>query len=865
MELKEGIQLGWYQILGPLGAGGMGEVYRARDTRLGREVAIKILPEAYARSEEHRLRFDREARMLASLNHPNLAAIYGIEVEGETRYIVMELVEGDTLADLLDRGPLTAAQTLTIARQIAEALESAHEKGIVHRDLKPSNIKITPEGRVKVLDLGLAKMSELRADVVDLSHSPTFVLEQTRPGVIMGTAEFMSPEQARGKPLDKRSDVWSFGCIVFEMLTGRRAFTGETVSDIIAAILTREPDWGLLPAATPGRLRELLGQCLKKDRDQRLRDMGDARIEIERCISAAQPPTSRITFTPPRRLSRAAGIAAGIAVLAAAGWAGWRFLRPGLEAVPREKNLAVLPFRDLSGQPGGQLLGDGMVETVSTRLGRLPGVRVVPPNASFAAAARRADPFQAAEEVGASLLLRGAVQRSGDRLRVTYTLWNARTRSQVAADALDGTSAELFAIQDRLAESVAAALKIRGAPAPFSSPRGLETGEEQELYIQAIGLLQRYDKPASVRQATAILRSLEARKPEVAAVQSALARALLAGFNLNYDRRLAEEAVRACSRAESLDPESPEVALTVGEIRLGTGEPREAIAAFRRTLASQPENFDAQIGLARSEDAAGLLPDAEAAYHRALELQPAYFGGYSKLGGFYFGRGRYREAAAMFRKVTALAPDSAIGYSNLGAAEELLGDFDDAIAAFRRAIQIESTDVAYSNLGTLQFFLGRPAEAADAFRRAVTLTPNHYELWSNLGDACRWAPGMASKSVEAYDRAIELAEGDLRLNPGEANAHSKLALCLVKRGRSAEATPHMGRALALDPNNPEILYDAAVVADLQGDSAEALRWLARAAKAGYSRAFMAREPEFGNLRKEEAFQKLVRDVPGKAS
>ena len=260
MSLQPGVRLGGYEIVGTLGAGGMGEVYRARDLKLGREVAIKVLPEEFARDPARVARFEREARMLAAVNHPTIAAIYGAEEDGDTRYIVMELVEGDTLGERLSRGSLSIADSLRVGAGIAEALEIAHEKGVIHRDLKPANIKLTNEGRVKVLDFGLAKAMDLPF-AGDMSRSPTIAMGDSRPGDIVGTPEFMSPEQARGKETDRRTDIWAFGCILYEMLTGRRAFAGETVPDVLAAILDREPDWEALPgahaAARPGPPRAL--------------------------------------------------------------------------------------------------------------------------------------------------------------------------------------------------------------------------------------------------------------------------------------------------------------------------------------------------------------------------------------------------------------------------------------------------------------------------------------------------------------------------------------------------------------------------------------------------------------------------------
>src|SRR6267378_5348983 len=271
MGLSAGTRLGPYEIQAPLGAGGMGEVYRARDTKLGRDVAIKILPEVFTSNPERLARFEREARMLAALNHPHIGAIYGVEDAESVHALVLELVEGDTLGERLRRGPLPLTDALAIARQIAEALESAHERGIIHRDLKPANVKITPDGTVKVLDFGLAKAASYDGVGFDLEQSPTITVGATSAGAILGTAAYMSPEQARGKVVDKRTDIWAFGCVLYELLTGKQAFEGESVTETLAAVLKAEPDWTLLPATTPPSIRVLLRRCLQKDVTRRLR------------------------------------------------------------------------------------------------------------------------------------------------------------------------------------------------------------------------------------------------------------------------------------------------------------------------------------------------------------------------------------------------------------------------------------------------------------------------------------------------------------------------------------------------------------------------------------------------------------------
>ena len=316
MALAAGTRLGSYEVAAQIGAGGMGEVYQAHDTKLGRDVAIKVLPANFVNDPERLSRFQREARMLAALNHANIATIYGLEQSGGVTCLVMELVPGETLAERVKAGPLPMEEALKIAEQIAEALEAAHEKSIIHRDLKPANVKVTPEGKVKVLDFGLAKAFAGDATSEDIGNSPTLSRAATMQGVILGTAAYMSPEQARGKAVDKRTDIWAFGCVLYELLTGKQTFHGEDVTDILAAVVRAEPDWNRLPGSTPQSIRSLLRRCLQKDRRQRFHDAADVRIEIEES-QAAPFGVDASTAVPATRgwRERAAWAAAAILAL----------------------------------------------------------------------------------------------------------------------------------------------------------------------------------------------------------------------------------------------------------------------------------------------------------------------------------------------------------------------------------------------------------------------------------------------------------------------------------------------------------------------------------------------------------------------
>jgi serine/threonine-protein kinase len=337
MALPPGTRLNEFEVLSLLGAGGMGEVYRARDTKLGREVAVKILPEDMAQDKERIGRFEREGKLLAQLNHPGIATLHGVAEDGGRILLVMELVEGETLADRIARGPIPWKEAEPLFHQIAEALEAAHEKGVLHRDLKPGNIRITPEGRVKVLDFGLAKALHEEAKGANESRSPTLT-KGTALGVILGTASYMSPEQARGDSVDRRVDIWAFGCCLYEALTGKRPFDGETTTDVLAAVLKNEPDWRQLPEATPPSVRRLLRRSLTKDRRSRLQSIGDARLEIEE----RNEPVAAVRR--PRRAPRVAFFA--FAALAAS-YGLWRLAWPAQPGKPLVRRVEIaLPETD---------------------------------------------------------------------------------------------------------------------------------------------------------------------------------------------------------------------------------------------------------------------------------------------------------------------------------------------------------------------------------------------------------------------------------------------------------------------------------------------------------------------------------------
>ncbi|HVT44548.1 MAG TPA: tetratricopeptide repeat protein [Thermoanaerobaculia bacterium] len=861
MTLAPHSRLDSYEILGPAGAGGMGEVYVALDPRLGRKLAIKLIAPGLASDRNAVTRFAQEARSASGLNHPNIVTIYDVNLEAETPYIAMELIDGRDLRDLLGDGQLSTRRTLDIAAQVADGLGAAHEKGIVHRDLKPENIMVTREGLVKILDFGLAKLV-LPSGSETTTAMRTPMRTPTRPGTLLGTVGYMSPEQASGEEIDYRSDQFAFGSILYEMVTGHRAFEGKTAIDTLSAILHDDPQpISRFNVRIPAPFRWIIERCLAKEPSERYTSTRDLARELrtlrERLSEA--PISIEAESSPVVRRLPAGALMIGALVLAAA--IPIAMLVGKRSSVKQEatieapqpagrRHLMILPFQDLGGEQGGDSLAAGLSEIVGTNLARVSEIDVLQP--SFSQRASEQSPSQLAKTLGADLVLRGTVQRSGEEMRITFSLLDAASGRIITGDTISGTSVDPFALQDQVADAVSRALRLQ---LPASRPNTLQSGD-RDRYLQAIGYLQRYENEASVDGAIHLLQELGSRQRS-AMVEAALGRALLQKFRLTRDPSYVDQARLACERAASLDRNLPETLATLGELANETGRPEEAIRHFTTALAQQPNSVDFLLGLAESYRAAGKGAEAETTYRRAIELRPRFWGSYNRLGTLLLQQSKEEEAIEMFRHVIRLSPDNPRGHTNLGVAYQRLAMYDRAIDAFEKSLEIQPTHAAAANLGTCHFFLGRYAEAAGAYRRAIALAPENLFLWSNLGDALRWTSGGEEESSAAYDRAIALAEREIRINPKNGLAHTVLAVSLAKRGKLDRARRHITTALELAPGDAATLYHASIVAVLQGNTDEAIDRLRKAIDQGWEKDEVRRNPELKPLRADPGFQQLV--------
>ena len=846
--------LGHYEIIRPIGSGGMGEVFVARDPKLGRKVAIKMLPPRMASERDTLSRFTQEARSASALNHPNIVTIHEVGADADAPFIVMEYIDGRDLRSLITEGPRPVRQVLDIGVQIADGLAAAHERGIVHRDLKPENIMLTRDGYVKILDFGLAK---LVGPTPEGEHTLQLEMPGTTPGTILGTVGYMSPEQATGKRLDFRSDLFAFGAILHELVTGAAAFDGETAIDTLSAILHHvPPPVTRSNAQVPVQLADIIQRLLAKSPDDRYSSTRDLAREVRLLRDRVAAEESGFHKVMPQPAKRPTGaIVAGVVALVVfiVGIVAYtRERRPAAASSAAtapvaavKKYLAVLHFKDLSGDPNGQLVVDGFAETLTARLAHFPSVQVMRPSATELAAE---DERKIARDLGANLILSGSMMRDGERIRVTYRVLDA-TSGREWRDLVEGDMSNLFGVQDDVAASVARNLDL----GTTTVRPAIDPAVSQRRYLEALGHLRRYDSEQSLDSAIRILEELG----ESPSVQAALARAYLHKFQITRDPQLAASASNAAERALAADPQSLDVKVTLGELRRRTGRYKEAIDAFVSVLSQQPNNFDAVLGLAEAHQAAGDYKNAEVAYKQAIALQPNFWHGYNKLGFFYYSRARIPDAIPQFQKVVQLVPDNERGYLNLGVMYQLDGRYDEALRVYQRSLERKPSAQGHSNLGTCYYALGRYAEAVTAFEKAVELTPHEHLYWRNLGDAYRFVGGRDADARKAFERAVALCDEAIRLNENDGQAHRTRASALAKLGRVREARVAILRALELEPQSPTNAYEAAVIAVIAADEEEATARLEQALRLGYSPRDLLRDPEFAHLKKSGRLDAIV--------
>ena len=669
MTLSAGTKLGPYEILSPLGAGGMGEVYRARDARLGRDVAVKVLPEAVAADPESLARFERETRAVAALSHPNILAIHDVGREGGVSFAVLELLEGETLRQRLATGPLTWRAALEIAAPVAEGLAAAHAREIVHRDLKPENIFLTADGRVKILDFGLARRAAVTS-TPDVTGAPT-ADGLTAPGIVLGTLAYLSPEQARGQDVDGRSDVFAFGSVLYEMLAGRRAFAAATASESLVAVLRDEPrDLAEIGIAVPASLDAVLRRCLRKNPPERFQSASDLAFSLR----AAAPDRGN-----------ASGEAARVPV-----------------------SVAVLPFLNVSSDAGNEYFSDGITEELINALAQVPGLRVAARTSSFLFKERREDIRAIAERLGVSTVLEGSVRKAGGRVRISAQLINAADGYHLWSESHDQDMSDVFAVQEEIARAIVRQLRVKlGLGGETLVKRHTSDPEAYNLYLKGRYFWNRRSAESS-RKAIGYFQEAIARDPDYA-----LAYAGLADSYLGRDRDEMARAKEAAAQAVALDEKLAEGHAALARTLLyGDWNWEAAEREFRRAIELNPAYPESYHMYSHFLVPARRVEESLAASRRALELDPLSVSMVAHGGWHSVYCGRFEESMPYSRAAIDMDPTFFAARIHLGMALEQVGRLAEAIEEFRTAgeISAESSE-AIAGLGHAYAAAGRGGEA----------------------------------------------------------------------------------------------------------------------------------------------------------
>ena len=865
-------QVGEYKILGTAGVGGMGVVYKALDLKLNRTVALKFLPNELNVASKDKERFLQEARTASALDHTNIGVIHGLEetADGHT-FIVMAYYEGLTLAEKIRRSPLPPKEAVEIMIQIAHGLNEAHERSIIHRDIKPSNIIVTRQGVAKIVDFGLARVAS--GAVSTLTAGP------------VGTLAYMSPEQVRNEPLDRRTDIWSMGVVLQEILTGKHPFARENMSAMLLAILEQPPPVENFDPV----LAAIVCRALAKDRTHRYADCREMLADLEACkpLLASAPSTpsarnlkassrdlrralehassSRVVVTPVDRARRwAVELAAAVLLLALVSLLipsvrqRAAALLSGSGAAETEKHIAVLPFDNIGNDTSNEALSEGLQDSLTSKLSNLEegqqSLWVVP--ASEVRRRKVSDPEAALRAFGATLVVKGSVMRDSSGVHLTVNLIRTKDIRQEGSLTLQDRTGDFAALQDQAVSGLARLMHVEVRAAALRTAGSAAAPAAYESYLKALGYMQRYDKPGNLDQAIAALKGAVETDSQFALGYAGLGEAYRMKYQLDKNPKWTELALANGTKATALNDSLPSAYVTLGRIHDALGKNDLALSEFERAMQLDSRNADALTGEAHSFEHAGRLADAEAAYKKAIALRPDYWDGYNSLGNFYDDHGRYDEAIAQFQHALELTPDNAAIYSNIGATYVDYGDpkkFTLAEAALKKSIELSPGYSAYANLGDLYLLQNRFAEAASDTEKALQLSDKDSVVWANLAAAYEGLKDEAKMNA-ALDRELRILEQEAESNPRNAGVQYRLGTIYARKKQREKALVRAQSALVLSPEDPNVLASVGEIYERLGDRARALQYIEKSLQKGYPLQQLKDDPFFQGLLSDPKFR-----------
>ena len=821
----------------------MGEVFLAEDTRLHRQVALKVLQSAPG--EEATRRLVREGRAAARLNHPGIAAVHDIIEDGGHSFIVMEYVEGQTLGALLADGPLTIEKTLDIGVQLAEALAFAHAHGVVHRDVKPGNIIVTPAGRVKLLDLGLARISRPSPTADDGS------VNTSEPTLPAGTPAYMAPEQLFGAPADPAADVYATGVVLFELLTGRRPFEGTDFMALALAITSSPavPSVTALRPDVPERLATMIARSLAKERRDRTasaNELAQELVQIQRALSAMPTANGHVTPVTAPRWRRA--VPAGVFVAIVIGMAAAAMIDRTPAAQPGP--IAVLPVLNVAADPSLESVGSGLVSLLTGNLSATPGLTIVPATATTPYRGASRDVAKAAHELGAAYVVDLDLQPESGGVRLQASLVQ---RGQPKPLWVGTFAGDLLSVQRGLLAGLTQSLeRLRVFQPPLTAAERLrilklptDNGDAFLSYSRARFLLDSA-KRDTLDEAVAKLESAVAADSSFALAHASLSEAYAAKYDATKAAAWVDRASAAAARALELQPRNAAVHTALARVYITTGRSEDALRHLRRATELAPGGDDAYRLLGRLLAARGELPPARDALDRAIRLRPDYWAHHYELGFALLRAGRYEEASGPFKRVTELRPDYVSGFQALGTARHYAGHVKEAIGYYEHALRLGPSATAHSNLAFAYYSAGRVDDALAMYLKALEMDPMSAPRLRSLGDVYARL-GRTRQARDAYERALAASASALKVNPRDARQIALSALCEMKLGRGENGVRHAAEAVALAPKDNEVLFKAAAVQALAGRPRDATEMLRRAVELGYPVALARQDDDLATL------------------
>jgi len=864
--LEPGDELGHrYRIESMLGQGGMGRVYKAYDIELDRTVALKVLQPELASDSNAMQRFKQELLLASRISHKNILRIHDLGEADNIKFISMAFVDGQDLHHLLRGGKLSIKRAENIGQQLCEALDAAHSEEVIHRDLKPQNVLMGAGDHVYVSDFGLAKSLEASS------------AGMTRTGQYLGTPRYMAPEQVETGQVDKRTDLYALGLILFEMVTGEDAFKGDSTLQIMyRRVKEKPPNPKQINPEVPEYLSRIILRCLERESANRYQQASEilADLRAARVTPAPKGLHGNLKDVAARWWIAAAGGAIVVIALLAVPSVRHIFRSnrpissapsavalPGVPPLSSGRFIAVLPLQVLGDPHQLGYLAEGIQEALSAKLFQLKDVRVT--SAEAAAKANQNKPLpEIGSALGANLLVQGMLQSSGNNLRIIVNFEDVADGKRLWSKEFDGVAGNLFPIADQIYNQLVSALNVSptGDEIARASARPTYNMAAYDLYLHGQNALKGH-QAKDIQSALDYFNQAVAKDSSFALAYSGVAEASLRMYGIKKDSFWTEKALAAATQAKSLNGNLPEVHFALGSAYSATGKYTEAVAELKRATSLAPNSDGAYVRLGDAYLQSGNAPAAMQAFQKAIQLNPYFWNNQDELGNAYFVQGDYSKALEAFHQITVLAPDIDAGYENIGNVYLTEGKYKDCIPYYQKALQIEPYWTTYSNLGTAYFFLKQYADAASAYEKAVALNPNDAEVVVNLGDAYRWA-GQQDKAKQTYQQAISLGYKELQTNPQSALTMAQIALSYAKVGDAQQAEKFIGRARSQAKNNVDYIYDQAEVEAILNRQDAALKALREAFEKHYPVDYASGDQVLENLRSNPKFAALIKEFSG---